>query len=128
MAESTKEFTYEELSAHNTKKSLYISIKGKVYDVSNFIDEHPGGEEVLLDVAGKDATDPFEDVGHSDEALAILETLLIGNMKPGEVYPKKPPAQNYPTVIPQPQASSGIGTYVLPVLAIVVYLVYRYLA
>ncbi|CAG8540341.1 9929_t:CDS:2, partial [Paraglomus occultum] len=77
-----EEFTYEELSTRNTKKSLYISIQGNVYDVSKFIDEHPGGEEVLLDVAGKDATEPFEDVGHSDEALGILKTLIVGKMKP----------------------------------------------
>jgi hypothetical protein len=34
-----KEFTLAELAEHNTKKSLYISIKGKVYDVTKFIDE-----------------------------------------------------------------------------------------
>lgn len=40
-----------------------------------------GGEEVLLDVGGQDATEAFEDVGHSDEAREILEKLLIGNLK-----------------------------------------------
>jgi Cytochrome b5-like Heme/Steroid binding domain len=39
-----------------------------------------GGEEVLLDVAGQDATEAFEDVGHSDEAREILEGLLIGDL------------------------------------------------
>jgi hypothetical protein len=34
-----KEFTIDELAQHNTKASLYISIKGKVYDVTKFIDE-----------------------------------------------------------------------------------------
>ncbi|KAI5309475.1 hypothetical protein KEM55_003160 [Ascosphaera atra] len=40
-----------------------------------------GGEEVLLDVAGVDSTESFEDVGHSDEAREILKDLLIGNLK-----------------------------------------------
>ena len=40
-----------------------------------------GGEEVLLDVGGQDATEAFEDVGHSDEAREILEGLLVGNLK-----------------------------------------------
>lgn len=40
-----------------------------------------GGEEVLLDVGGQDATEPFEDVGHSDEAREILDGLLVGNLK-----------------------------------------------
>ena len=40
-----------------------------------------GGEEVLLDLAGQDATEAFEDVGHSDEAREILAGLKIGTLK-----------------------------------------------
>lgn len=40
-----------------------------------------GGEEVLLDVGGQDATEAFEDVGHSDEAREILVGLLVGTLK-----------------------------------------------
>jgi hypothetical protein len=40
-----------------------------------------GGEEVLLDLGGQDATEAFEDVGHSDEAREILQGLLIGDLK-----------------------------------------------
>jgi cytochrome b involved in lipid metabolism len=40
-----------------------------------------GGEEVLLDVAGQDATEAFEDVGHSDEAREILAGLKVGTLK-----------------------------------------------
>lgn len=40
-----------------------------------------GGEEVLLDVAGQDATEAFEDVGHSDEARETLEELKVGTLK-----------------------------------------------
>lgn len=35
----------------------------------------------MLDVGGQDATEAFEDVGHSDEAREILEGLLIGDLK-----------------------------------------------
>ena len=51
---------------------------------------HRGGEEVLLDVGGQDATEAFEDVGHSDEAREILEGLLVGNLK-RVVWPPLPP-------------------------------------
>lgn len=40
-----------------------------------------GGEEVLLDVAGQDATEAFEDVGHSDEARETLAQLHVGDLK-----------------------------------------------
>jgi cytochrome b involved in lipid metabolism len=43
--------------------------------------QYSGGEEVLLDVSGQDATEAFEDVGHSDEAREILTGLLIGDLK-----------------------------------------------
>ncbi|KAK4945450.1 hypothetical protein LTR10_015345 [Elasticomyces elasticus] len=80
----------DEVKQHNTKKDLYLVIHDKVYNTSSFVDEHPGGEEVLLDVAGQDATEAFEDVGHSDEAREILEGLLIGELKrgPGDPAPK----------------------------------------
>jgi hypothetical protein len=46
-----------------------------------------GGEEVLLDVGGQDATEAFEDVGHSDEAREILDGLLVGTLKRGVCLP-----------------------------------------
>ncbi|KAK5009525.1 hypothetical protein LTR39_004918, partial [Cryomyces antarcticus] len=64
----SKELTYSDVSEHTGKKDLYIVVHDKVYNASSFVDEHPGGEEVLLDVGGQDATEAFEDVGHSDEA------------------------------------------------------------
>jgi len=86
----TKTLTYAEVAEHNTKKDLYMVIHDKVYNTTTFVDEHPGGEEVMLDVAGQDATEAFEDVGHSDEAREILEGLLVGNLKrePGDPKPK----------------------------------------
>jgi cytochrome b involved in lipid metabolism len=52
----------------------------KVYDVTKYLEEHPGGAEVLLDHAGGDADEFFEDIGHSGDARAKLESLLIGEL------------------------------------------------
>ncbi|KAN0119987.1 cytochrome b5 [Hyaloscypha variabilis] len=83
-----KEYTYAQIAEHSAKKDLFLVIHDKVYDTTSFVDEHPGGEEVLLDVGGQDATEAFEDVGHSDEAREILEGLLIGKLKRQEGDPK----------------------------------------
>ncbi|EIW82261.1 cytochrome b5, partial [Coniophora puteana RWD-64-598 SS2] len=74
----SKVVSYEELQAHTKKDNLYVLIHDKVYDVSKFLDEHPGGDEVILAEAGKDATEAFEDVGHSDEARELLPPMLVG--------------------------------------------------
>ncbi|CAJ0954918.1 unnamed protein product, partial [Mesorhabditis belari] len=89
--EMTRIITSEEVSQHNSKSSAWVIIKGKVYDVSKFLDEHPGGPEVLLEQAGKDATVPFLDVGHSSDAQQMLNDYLIGELQGGsKVNPSVP--------------------------------------
>ena len=57
---SDKQFTPADVASHNTAESgLYIIIDNGVYDVTNFVDEHPGGAKILKRVAGKDATKQF---------------------------------------------------------------------
>ncbi|CAH6722362.1 cytochrome b5 [[Candida] jaroonii] len=76
-------FTLEEVAKHNTSSDLWMVYNGLVYDCSSFVDEHPGGEEVLVDCAGTDATEEFDDIGHSDDAHEILKGLLVGKLKGG---------------------------------------------
>uniref|UniRef100_A0A1B0FUZ3 Cytochrome b5 n=2 Tax=Lutzomyia longipalpis TaxID=7200 RepID=A0A1B0FUZ3_LUTLO len=75
-----KKYTMAEVAEHNDKKSLWIVIDKSVYDVTKFQNEHPGGEEILRDVAGKDASEDFEDVGHSADARKIMKKYKIGDL------------------------------------------------
>lgn len=52
-----------------------------MYDVTKYLDDHPGGAEVMLDVAGQDADEFFEDIGHSNDARQELKKYLIGSYK-----------------------------------------------
>eukprot|EP00158_Paraphelidium_tribonemae_P000537 Partr_v1_DN22734_c0_g1_i1_m37752 putative Cytochrome b5 len=80
--------TTAELEQHNTReKGIWFSIHGEVYNVTEFLDEHPGGEEVLLEQAGMDATEGFEDVGHSESARSELKQYLIGSMAKSTTAP-----------------------------------------
>ncbi|XP_047322626.1 cytochrome b5 [Impatiens glandulifera] len=76
----TKLYSMEEVAQHNSKEDCWIVIDGKVYEVSSYLDEHPGGDEVILQATGKDATDEFEDAGHSEEAREQLEAFCIGEL------------------------------------------------
>eukprot|EP00179_Madagascaria_erythrocladioides_P006670 CAMPEP_0198317402 /NCGR_PEP_ID=MMETSP1450-20131203/6890_1 /TAXON_ID=753684 ORGANISM="Madagascaria erythrocladiodes, Strain CCMP3234" /NCGR_SAMPLE_ID=MMETSP1450 /ASSEMBLY_ACC=CAM_ASM_001115 /LENGTH=138 /DNA_ID=CAMNT_0044020601 /DNA_START=82 /DNA_END=498 /DNA_ORIENTATION=+ len=81
----TKEITAAELAKHKATDDLWLAIRGEVYDVTPFVDEHPGGSEVLLDEAGKDATAEFDQIGHSDEAEAMLAQFHVGKLIGGDV-------------------------------------------
>lgn len=48
----SKQFTAEEVKKHNKKDDCWIILDGKVYDVTKFLEDHPGGEEVVIDCAG----------------------------------------------------------------------------
>ncbi|EGV62467.1 Cytochrome b5 [Yamadazyma tenuis] len=83
--EVLKIYTIDEVAEHKSADDLWMVYNGLVYDCSSFLDEHPGGEEVVLDVAGTDATEEFDDIGHSDDAHEILKGLLIGKLEGGVV-------------------------------------------
>jgi len=80
MADVGKKFSKKEVAEHTDKKSTWIIINDNVYDVTKFLEEHPGGEEVLLEQAGKDATENFEDVGHSTDARTMMKEYLLGEL------------------------------------------------
>ncbi|XP_063847409.1 cytochrome b5-like isoform X2 [Scylla paramamosain] len=79
-SEGQKVFTLEEVAKHKTPDSCWFVIHDKVYDVSKFLDEHPGGEEVLLEQAGQNVTENFEDVGHSTDAREMMAEYCIGEL------------------------------------------------
>ncbi|KII95300.1 hypothetical protein PLICRDRAFT_48262 [Plicaturopsis crispa FD-325 SS-3] len=120
--------TFEELKAHGTKDSLYLLIHEKVYDVSKFIDEHPGGDEVLTSEAGQDATEAFEDVGHSDEARALLPDMFVGDFEKGSALKTKAAVRTSPG---SGGASSAVEQgsnvfYFVPLSLLAAYFAYRY--
>ncbi|XP_048731592.1 uncharacterized protein LOC125648577 [Ostrea edulis] len=75
-----REFSLADVSEHCDIRSCWIIISDKVYDVTNFIHEHPGGLDVIMEYAGSDATVVFMDKGHSKDAYMLLSDYYLGNV------------------------------------------------
>jgi len=56
------EISMEDVEKHNTKESLWTILKDKVYDVTNFLESHPGGVNKLMLGAGADCTPLFSNI------------------------------------------------------------------
>lgn len=57
-----REFTLDEVKQHSTEDSLWTTYKNNVYDITNFIDQHPGGR-IILSAGGKDLAQVWKDIG-----------------------------------------------------------------
>ncbi len=83
-AEDDEGYTWQEVRKHNTAKSLWMIINRRVYDITTWVDRHPGGREQLLMYAGRDATFPF--ISHhpfSDTPNMLLKKFDIGPLRGG---------------------------------------------
>ncbi|KAJ5198453.1 Cytochrome b5 [Penicillium cinerascens] len=80
------EYTMKDVAAHNTKTDLWIVIHGQVFDITEYLQDHPGGADVLVETAGTDATAAYEDVGHSEDAREIMQPYLVGVLKDAQQY------------------------------------------
>ena len=52
-----KEYTKEEIFKHATEEDCWLLIHNRVYDISEYMEEHPGGPEIMTNASKKDATD-----------------------------------------------------------------------
>lgn len=88
---------FGEVAKHNSRESCWVILYGKVWDVTDFIDEHPGGAKIILKNSGKDATEEYDPVhppGTLEENLAPEKCL-------GPIDPK---------TLPQPvKAATKVG-------------------
>lgn len=81
-----KLYTREEVSKHNKANDLWVYIKLKdsneigVYNLTEYVDEHPGGDSILNN-AGGDSTEGFYGLQHPPRALELLPLFRIGTLK-----------------------------------------------
>lgn len=72
-------FSLSEVAMHSTLDDCWLIMFDKVYDVTEFVFEHPGGDFILLEYAGCDATQAFI-ASHGSSAYKMLDKYLIGTL------------------------------------------------
>jgi len=77
MVDNKKYISSDELKKHNKSDDLWISIQGKVYNVTDWAKEHPGGDIPLMNLAGEDVTDAFI-AFHPGTAWKYLDRFFTG--------------------------------------------------
>lgn len=70
-------YTLQQVAQHNHAGDCWIALQGHVYNITTWIDQHPGGREVLLSIAGTDATQHFL-TAHGPKAMHIADTIAHG--------------------------------------------------
>eukprot|EP00440_Ansanella_granifera_P001761 gb/GFBE01001899.1/.p1 GENE.gb/GFBE01001899.1/~~gb/GFBE01001899.1/.p1 ORF type:complete len:132 (+),score=56.63 gb/GFBE01001899.1/:1-396(+) len=85
MAKERKAISMEELAKHNKEEDAWMAVHGLVLNLpKDFLDEHPGGPDVVTCLAGKDATQDFEDISHSDSARDWANKFIVGYLEGNE--------------------------------------------
>ncbi len=78
----TKNYTMAEVKMHSNAQSCWTAVNGNVYDVTAWINQHPGGKEAILSLCGKDGTKAFTDQhGGQRRPEQELKSFLIGVLK-----------------------------------------------
>ncbi|XDG06891.1 hypothetical protein ABKA04_006506 [Annulohypoxylon sp. FPYF3050] len=81
---SEKLISAAEVEKHTTRESCWVVLYGNVYDVTEFLPEHPGGSKIILQLAGRDATEEYDPI----HPPGILEETLKPEAKLGRIDPQ----------------------------------------
>ncbi|CDZ98463.1 fatty acid-2 hydroxylase [Phaffia rhodozyma] len=76
-----------DVAKHNTSSDMWVTHKGIVYDISGFVQDHPGGDDVVVPYAGKDITEVMVDETehvHSKSAFEMMHDFAVGRLVLGE--------------------------------------------
>ncbi|KAI1759417.1 cytochrome B5 [Hypoxylon sp. FL1150] len=106
MAAEITEFTAKEVATHHITEDAWMVIHGQVYNVTKYLNDHPGGAEVLIETAGTDATEAFDNAGHSEDAFEIMAEYRIGKLKGAGNRKAAKPVRVAASAAPKPKEPS----------------------
>jgi 4-hydroxysphinganine ceramide fatty acyl 2-hydroxylase len=103
--------TQADVLSRNTSKSCYVTVGTKVYDVTGFLNDHPGGGELILEYGGRDVEEIMKDEvshAHGEAAYEIMDDLLVGFVATEPVLDTVTKSQHPDSIVPLPPSESGV--------------------
>lgn len=103
--------TLADVKSHNTSQSCHVTIGDKVYDVTDFLDDHPGGADLILEHGGEDVAEIMRDEVshfHTEAAYEILDEHLIGFVATDAVLDTATQSQRPNGIVPLPPDDQGM--------------------
>jgi 4-hydroxysphinganine ceramide fatty acyl 2-hydroxylase len=80
-------YTAEDVAQHASATSCWVARAGKVYDITTFLPDHPGGDDIVVKYAGQDIGAVMKDPAqheHSAAAYDMLDEFSVGRLGEGE--------------------------------------------
>ncbi|MCJ1475520.1 fatty acid alpha-hydroxylase [Lambiella insularis] len=100
-----------DVASRNTAKSCYVTLGTKVFDITPFLDDHPGGGDLIVQYGGKDVSEIMGDEishTHSEAAYEILDDHLIGFVATEPVMMTAVKSDRPDSIIPLPPNQEGM--------------------
>eukprot|EP00833_Pecoramyces_ruminatium_P008732 jgi/Orpsp1_1/1182764/evm.model.c7180000082597.1 len=76
----SKKYTMEEVEKHNTAEDCWMVFNNTVYNVTEYLNFHPGGKSILMTCAGKDGTSMFYKCHPWVDINSLLKNYTIGTL------------------------------------------------
>lgn len=101
----------KDVTSRNTKESCYVTLGTKVYDITGFLEDHPGGGELIVEFGGKDVGRIMGDEvshSHSESAYEVLDEHLIGFVATEPVIKTVAESDHPGDILPLPPNNKGM--------------------
>ena len=100
-----------DVKSRNTAQSCYVTLGTKVFDITSFLNDHPGGADLILEYGGEDVTEIMGDEishTHSETAYEILDENLIGFVTSEPIIDAATRSSKPDNVVPLPANHAGL--------------------
>lgn len=80
-----KSYSPGEVAKHGFESDCWMSIEGKVYDVTSYLTVHPAPPRILIELCGKDASEGWRTKGKKGKAHSRKASIPLKSMFKGEL-------------------------------------------